>query len=190
MREIWKDVKWYEWKYMVSNMWKVKSLDRYIKHSNKQKYFRKWCRLRWHLDKDWYDYVILYKYWFGKWYRVHRLVAQAFILNPNNKREVNHKNGIQNDNVVSNLERVTKSENERHAIDKLWKTIRNKWKLWKKNCRSKKIIQFSQMGKKIKIWDSMMDVQRKLWISYPWISDCCRWVSEFAWGYRRKYFKW
>lgn len=46
---------------------------------------------------------------------VHRLVAQAFIPNPNNKLEINHKNSIRDDNRVDNLEWVTRSENNQHA---------------------------------------------------------------------------
>ena len=66
-------------------------------------------------SKDGYLKVNLYNDGVGSSKRVHRLVAEAFIPNPDNKPDVNHKNGNKHDNCVDNLEWVTKSENMKHA---------------------------------------------------------------------------
>lgn len=63
-----------------------------------------------------YESILLYKDSKQRIYSVHRLVAQTYIPNPLNKKEVNHKNGIKEDNRVENLEWATPSENVRHAV--------------------------------------------------------------------------
>ena len=67
-------------------------------------------------NKKGYCYVNLYKNGKLKHKTIHRLVAQAYIPNHKNKLEINHKNGIKNDNRVENLEHCTKLENIQHAI--------------------------------------------------------------------------
>lgn len=64
-----------------------------------------------------YRYVLLYKYGVRERDNVHRIVAKTWIPNPENKPQVNHKNGVKADNRVKNLEWVTIEENRQHAYD-------------------------------------------------------------------------
>jgi predicted XRE-type DNA-binding protein len=107
--ETWKDIESYEGYYQVSSHGKIKSF-----HRNREGLLI--CLSE---DKDGYLQVQLHKNKKRKWFRVHRLVAQAFVPNPDNKPIPNHKNGIKRDNDKSNLEWVTISENTQHGFDKL-----------------------------------------------------------------------
>lgn len=117
MQEIWKDVTGYEGIYQVSNLGNVKSLYRKVFYTDGRNYIYKERILNWNIMKKVNRcYVHLYKNSERKSMLVHRLVAQAFIPNPDDLPEVNHKSGITTENDISNLEWVTHSDNMKHGI--------------------------------------------------------------------------
>ena len=103
--EEWRDVIGYENEYQISNLGRVKSL----KYKTQQ-------ILKFTLNDAGYFIVFLYKNDTRKRLRVHRLVGEAFISNPDHKPEVNHRFGNKIDNRLSELEWLTGSENKKHAF--------------------------------------------------------------------------
>lgn len=184
MEEIWKNVQWYEWKYLVSNLWRVKSI------------INKEIILKPHFCKYWYMKLNLSLNNKRRAYKVHRLVAIAFIENPENKIQVNHKNWIKHDNLLENLEWCTRSENMQHAWDTWLKTLKNnhfinnhpmKWKFWKLNHKHISVNQYSKEWIFIKNWDSLSDITRTLWFPQWNIVSCCKLRLKTAYGYNWKY---
>lgn len=105
--EIWKDIEGYEGLYQVSNLGRIKSLERretFVTPSYSAERKRAEKILSLCFDLDGYAIVGLCKNNRVLTKKVHRLVAQAFILNPNNLPQINHKNEIKTDNRVENLE--------------------------------------------------------------------------------------
>jgi hypothetical protein len=118
MEEIWKDIDGYIGLYQVSNLGRIKSLARIVNHSRSNgTYIRTEKILKAGDNNNGYPSVSLHKDGKRKLYLVHRLVAIAFIANPENKCDVNHINGIKSDNNLSNLEWNTRRENIQHAYD-------------------------------------------------------------------------
>lgn len=120
MNEVWTDVPGFEGFYRVSNTGRVKSLHRTIntltgKCTVTGKRTVKGKVLRPKTNGSGYLFVMLCKGKARKHAYIHRLVADAFIPNPEQKPQVNHVNGVKSDNHVSNLEWVTGTENSQHA---------------------------------------------------------------------------
>jgi hypothetical protein len=116
INEIWIDIKNYEGIYQISNFGNVKSIMRIGKHNKGRKWqIRKERTLKNRNDGRGYYSVILYKGNTKISYRIHRLVAKAFIPNINNRPEINHKDGNKQNNNVDNLEWCTRKENTSHA---------------------------------------------------------------------------
>lgn len=118
--EIWKDIEGAEGRYQVSNMGRVKSLGRTVTckrtcDSVPMSYFKKESILEGRADKDGYRIVVIDKIP----RRVHRLVGEAFIPNPDNKPFLDHINTIPYDNRVENLRWVTLKENNNNPLTKL-----------------------------------------------------------------------
>lgn len=109
--EIWKEIKGYEGRYIVSNMGKVRSKDYTHIHDHGKTQFFKGKELAAGLSNTGYKRVELNMNGKGKKFSIHRLVAINFIPNPLNKPQVNHIDGNKLNNNVNNLEWVTQSEN-------------------------------------------------------------------------------
>ncbi len=165
MEEVFKDIVGYEGLYQVSNFGRVKSFPRW--GTTKELKILKQYKNRYG-----YMYVCLYKNGKPKKHTVHRLVAEAFIPNPDNKPEVNHKYGIKTDNRATELEWTTKSENIKHS----YKTLN------KKNY-TKQVICI-ETGK---VYDSLLEASKECGCSKNHISDCCRGKRNTTGGYHWKY---
>lgn len=115
MEEIWKDIPSYEGYYQVSNLGNFKSLPRVVKYkTNGCRNYPSKCLLT-EITKDNYQRITLMKEGVKTRYQAHRLVALAFIPNPDNKPFINYIDGNKSNNIVSNLEWCTASENIIHA---------------------------------------------------------------------------
>lgn len=172
MREEWRDIKGYEGIYQVSNLGNIKSLPRYDYrgHLRKEKHLKK-------KEHQGYLFTKLYKNGIYKMKPVHRLVAQAFIPNPENYPEVNHKDENPSNPRMDNLEWCTSKYNSNYGTRS--KRIAEKL--------SRKVYQYSAKGQLIKTWDSTMQAEREGNFNSRRISECCNKKGithkEYIWSY-------
>lgn len=180
--EIWKDIPGYNGEYQISSWGRVKSFKK-----NKETIMKP------HMLYSKYYQIFLYKNRKTKGVLIHRLVATVFIPNPENKPEVNHKDGDKTNNHLSNLEWCTHRENIKHA----WATGLEKntvkrilcgKKYAKLNFKNgehlrKKVDQYDLKGNFIKTWESGTEAERQLNLPHSKVAACCVGKRKTTGGY-------
>lgn len=181
MQEIWKDIKNYEGLYQISNLGRVKSLKTWIRQYNN--YVEKERLLKPCVNSVGYYIVVLYKDKHKKTFSLHRLIAQAFIPNPNNYPQINHIDGNKKNFNINNLEWCTQSYNMIHAfkngLEKPNKPMLNK--KGELNPLSKKVLQYDKNKTFIKEYESYTKALLETKINH--ISDCCNGKLKTAGGF-------
>lgn len=178
--EEWKPISGYEGLYEVSNYGQVRSLDRTEKSKNGSYRFRKGCIMKLTVSVGGYLRVSLRNRAKPIKYLVHRLVAQAFIPNPDNFPQVNHKDENPANNCAGNLEWVTPKENSNYG------NHRSRISAAVGRARKMPIIQLTKENKFIKEWGSGKEAEEATGINRGVISKVCKHKPHYlmAGGYK------
>lgn len=179
MEEIWKDIEGYEGYYQISNLGRVKSLSRTTKFGMNYKTSND-IMLSASIGKRGYYVVSLNKDGVSKTFTLHRLIAKAFIPNPENKRFIDHINTIRTDNRIENLRWVTAKENANNSITlmKNRESAKLRWSVGKfanrrENLHYIKVQQFTKDGVFVKEYDSIKNASLQTGIDSSSISAVC-----------------
>jgi hypothetical protein len=130
-----------------------------------------------------YKQISLFKNHKKRNYRVHRLVAETFIPNPNNYNVVNHIDGNKLNNNVSNLEWATYKQNTNHAW-KIGLCSTEKFKHY-----TTKVVQLDKQNNILKIYNSQKEASIDNNIRKTAINNCLRGINKTSGGYKWRYFK-
>lgn len=174
MEEIWKDVVGYEGIYQVSNTGRVRSLSRH-RIVGWADYTSKEMMLKQSENRCGYKFVWLHKNKDRKIFKIHRLVAEAFIPNPNNFRCINHKDENKANNHAENLEWCNHSYNNNYGARNHKVRIAN----------GKPVLQYTIGGCFVREWICMREAQRETGIRN--IYEVCNGKRKTSGGYIWKY---
>ena len=174
--EIWKPIEGYEDRYEVSNLGRVRSLDMVLPcNSNgvRSTRVRRGVIRRQHIGHTGYHYVLLRDGKRDKNFRVHRLVAAAFVPNPHHLPEVNHKDEDKSNNRADNLEWCTGVYNKNYGTGK-WRKTKN---------RRKRVQRLTLDDKPLATYESTRDAARKTGYTQSNIAAACRGEPKYLNAY-------
>ena len=176
--EIWKPVKGYENCYEVSDAGRIRSLDRTIvfKDGRKRKFYGQILNTQ-STNNSGYITVGLHDTGSAKTVLLHRVVAEAFIDNPNGYEEVNHIDQNKFNNSASNLEWCTHKENVNHGDEIERGAIKQR----------KSFRQLDMDGNLIRVWNGFKKMQRETGFERKSVYECCIGKRESYKGYRWEY---
>lgn len=195
-REIWKPIEGYAY-YLISNLGRVKSVERTHTTNNRWGKIDRVVKeriLKQTKVSGGYLRVVLCKNGICKTFLVHRLVAQAFIPNPNNLPEINHRDENKQNNCIDNLEWCTYKYNSNYGTSKKRISEKHKGKILNPehkrkiaNSKSISIVQYDKHMNVIAIWTSSKEVEKLTGINAGNISKACKGKRKTAGGFVWKY---
>lgn len=185
--EDWRDVQGYEDAYQVSSLGRARTKTRLVSCHKKHLRTIKGKMLKPIAKQTGYIQLGLSKNGKIECGLMHRLVAQAFIPNPENKPQVNHIDGNPANNHVSNLEWCTVSENGLHAYRTLGVIAWHKGNLGADTPTAKPVIQMAMDGTVIKRWECASDAVREFGFDSGCISRVAHGLASRHKGYRWEY---